>query len=140
MALIQLQWRTCKSQRSSRLNSYLSINMPWKSVLTELSQAARQNVDKITKALPDNLTTRSNAVKTVDLRIDVHQDSKDPNRAVARIQPNAQAKDNAVKDFIRSGNKGSGHKGTHKNIAEIPFDRTSFDLDDFTSKINNARG
>ncbi|KAJ5399327.1 hypothetical protein N7465_009816 [Penicillium sp. CMV-2018d] len=113
--------------------------MPWKTVLAELSQAVRNNVDKLTKSLPDNLTTRSNAVKTVDLRIDVHQDSKNPNKAVAKIQANAQAKDNAVKDYIKSGNKGSGHKGTHKNVTEIPFDRTSFDLDDFVSQIENSR-
>lgn len=96
-------------------------------------------MDKITKILPENMTTRSNAVKTIDLCVDVHQSSKDPNKAVAKIQANAQAKDNAVKDYIKSGNKGGGHKGTHKNIAEIPFDRTSFDVDDFTSKIENAR-
>lgn len=113
--------------------------MPWKTVLAELSQAVRNNVDKLTKVLPDNLTTRSNAVKTLDLRIDVHQDSKDPNKAVAKVQANAQAKDNAVKDYIKSGNKGSGHKGTHKNITEIPFDRTSFDLDDFVSQIESSR-
>ncbi|KAI9930757.1 hypothetical protein ASPWEDRAFT_39643 [Aspergillus wentii DTO 134E9] len=113
--------------------------MPWKTALSELAQVVRNNVEKVTKILPDNLTTRSNAVKTVDLRVDVHQSSKDPNRAVAKIQANAQAKDSAVKDYIKSGNKGGGHKGTHKNIAEIPFDRTSFDVDDFTSKIENAR-
>lgn len=113
--------------------------MSWKTVLAELSQAVRNNVDKLTKVLPDNLTTRSNAVKTLDLRIDVHQDSKDPNKAVAKVQANAEAKDNAVKDYIKSGNKGSSHKGTHKNITEIPFDRTSFDVDDFVSQIESAR-
>lgn len=112
--------------------------MPWKTVLSELSQAVRNNVDKITKILPDNLTTRRNAVKTVDLRIDVHQESKTPTKAVAKVQANAQAKDNAVKDYIKSGNKCGGHKGTHKNITEILFDRTS-DVDDFISKIENAR-
>ncbi|GAD96396.1 predicted protein [Paecilomyces variotii No. 5] len=113
--------------------------MPWKKVLSELSQTVRTNTDKITKAIPENLTTKSNAVKTQDLRIDIHQDSKNINRAVAKIQANAQAEDNAVKDYIKSGNKGDGHKGTHKTIAEIPFDRTEFDVDDFTSKIQNAR-
>ena len=52
--------------------------MPWKTVLSELSQAVRNNVDKITMILPENMTTRSNAVKTVDLLVDVHQSSKDP--------------------------------------------------------------
>lgn len=85
------------------------------------------------------MTTRSNAIKTVDIRVDVHQSSQDPNKAVAKVQTNAQAKDTAVKEYIKSGNKGDGHKGTHKNIIEIPFDRTSFDVDDFTSKLENAR-
>lgn len=113
--------------------------MAWKQVLAELSSASRKNVNKLLQALPDNVTTRSNAVKTVDLRIDIHQDSKNPNKAVAKIQANSQAKDQAVKDFIKSGNKGSGHKGTHKNIAEIPFDRSAFNIDDFEKKIKNSR-
>lgn len=113
--------------------------MTWKHVLGELASASRRNVNKLLQALPDNLTTKSNAVKTVDLRIDVHQDSKDPNKAVAKIQANSQAKDQAVKDFIKSGNKGDGHKGTHKNIAEIPFDRSSFNIDNFEKKIKDSR-
>ncbi|KAH7347079.1 hypothetical protein BKA66DRAFT_576433 [Pyrenochaeta sp. MPI-SDFR-AT-0127] len=113
--------------------------MAWKQVLGELATASRKNMNKLLQALPENITTKSNTVKTADLRIDVHQDSKDPNKAVAKIQANSQAKDQAVKDFIKSGNKGGGHKGTHKNIAEIPFDRSSFDIDDFEKKIKDSR-
>jgi hypothetical protein len=114
--------------------------MPWSKALGELATTFRNNTAKLLKALPENQTTKSNAIKTEDLRIDVHQSSKDPNKATARIQANAQAKDPAVKEYIKSGNKGSGgHKGTHKNIAEIPFDRKSFDADDFEQKIRNAR-
>jgi hypothetical protein len=64
------------------------------------------------------LTTRSNTVKTVDLRIDVHQDSKEPNKTVAKVQANTQAKDNAVKDYIKSGNKGSGKPDCQGPISE----------------------
>ena len=71
--------------------------------------------------------------------IDVHQDSKDSNKAVAKIQANSQAQDQAVKDFIKSGNKGSGHKGTHKTIAEIPLDRSKFHLGDFQDKNLGSR-
>ncbi|KAK2812445.1 hypothetical protein FQN50_001446 [Emmonsiellopsis sp. PD_5] len=113
--------------------------MAWKTVLSDLANAVRNNYGKLLKVLPDNAITQSNVIKTKNLRVDVHQNSKNPNLAVAKIQANAQADDNAVKTFIRSGNKGVGHKGTHKNIIEIPFDRTSFDLEDFTSKIENAR-
>ena len=117
---------------------FLIHNMSWKTVLDQLSQAVWNNVDKITKILPDNLTTRSNAVKTVNLRIDVHQNSKEPNKTVTKIQANTQAKDNTAKDYIKSRNKGGGHKRTHKNITKIPFNRTSFDVDDFMSKIKNT--
>jgi hypothetical protein len=113
--------------------------MAWKHVLEELALTARNNTAKLLQAIPENLTTKSNAVKMVDLRIDIHQNSRDPNKALAKIQANTQAKDQAVKDFIKSGNKGSGHKGTHKNIAEIPFERSSFDIDDFEKKIRNSR-
>jgi hypothetical protein len=106
--------------------------MAWKQVLEALALNTRRSKDKLLQALPET-------VKTVDLRIDVHQNSKDPNKAVAKIQANSQAKDPAVKDFIKSGNKGGGHKGTHKNIAEIPFDRSTFDMDDFEQKIRNSR-
>ena len=113
--------------------------MPWKKVLEELASASRKNMGKLLQAIPENLTSRSNVVKTADLRIDVHQDSKDPNKAVAKIQANSQAKDQAVRDFIRSGNKGGGHKGTHKNVCEIPFDRSSFSIDDFEKNITDSR-
>ena len=100
--------------------------MPWKTVLAELATAARKNMDKILQVLPENLTMRSNAVKTADLRIDIHQCSTDANKVVAKIQANSQAEDQAVKAFIKSGNKGGGHKGTHKNIAEISFGRRRY--------------
>lgn len=116
--------------------------MPWKTALRNLASAVRKNPSKLLQAFPENLTAKNNAVKTRDLRIDVHQSHqslKDPNQAVAMIQANAQAKDQAVKDFIKSGNTGGGQKGTHKNIAEIPFDRSSFDINDFVKKILNSR-
>ncbi|OJD21450.1 hypothetical protein ACJ73_07206 [Blastomyces percursus] len=112
--------------------------MAWKTVLTELATAVRNNYDKLLKVLPDNAITKSNVIKTKNLRVDVHHNSKNPNLAVAKIQANAQADDSAVKTFINSGNRGDGHKGTHKNIIEIPFDRTSFDVEDFAGKIEKA--
>jgi hypothetical protein len=113
--------------------------MGWKHVLGELASTARNNKAKLLQAIPENLTTKSNAVKTADLRIDIHQSSTDPNMAVAKNQANTQAKDQAVKDFITSGNKGGGHKGTDKNVAVIPFDRSTFDMDDFEKKILDSR-
>jgi catalase (peroxidase I) len=101
--------------------------MGWKQALDMLALNARRNKDKLLQAIPENLTTRSNTVKTADLRIDVHQSSTDPNKAVAKIQANSQAKDQAVKDFIKSGNK------------VIPFDRSNFDMDDFEHKIRKSR-
>jgi hypothetical protein len=39
---------------------------------------------------------------------------------------------------LRKGNKGSGHKTTHKNIAEISFSQTNFDETEFQKKIAEA--
>lgn len=84
--------------------------MTWKKVLTELVQVVRSNADKFTKAFPENITTKS-AVKTKNLRIDVHQVPSEPDKAVAKIWGNAGADDPAVRDFIRSKGKDSdGHK------------------------------
>ena len=113
--------------------------MGWRTVLKELADIARANTDKLTKKLPDGATSKSNVIKTTNLRVDVHQYSKDANKALAKVQANAGATDASVKDYIKSGNKGSGsHKGTHKVITEIAFDRTAFDAEDFAKKIEEA--
>jgi hypothetical protein len=108
-------------------------------VLKELADGARRNPDKLIRPLPDNVTSKSNVVKTINLRIDIHQSSTDPNIAVARIQANNGATDKTVQNYIKSGNKGSGgHKGTHKNITEIQINRLAFNVDDFCQKIEDA--
>jgi len=51
--------------------------------------------------------TKNNVIKTDDLRVDLHKDSSDENKAVAKLQANTQAKDQGVKDYIKSrGNQG----------------------------------
>lgn len=110
-----------------------------KNILKELADSTRTSTEKLIRALPDGATSKSNVVKTPNLRVDIHQDSKDPDKAVAKIQANSGAPDRAVQNYIKSGNKGSGgHKGTHKNIVEIPFNRTDFDVDEFAKKIEDA--
>ncbi|KAI9812495.1 MAG: hypothetical protein M1826_002826 [Phylliscum demangeonii] len=54
---------------------------------------------------------RRNVVATVDLRLNVHQDSANPTRPMAKIQAHSQATDRSVPKWIKSGNKGSGHSG-----------------------------
>ena len=109
-------------------------------ILKELADTARKNADKLVKPLPDNVTSKSNVVKTTNLRIDIHQSSTDPDKAVARIQANAEATDKTVQNYIKSGNKGGpgSHKGTHKNITEIQFKRADFDVEEFAKKIEDA--
>jgi hypothetical protein len=109
-------------------------------VLKELAESARKNAEKLVKPLPDNVTSKSNVVKTINLRIDVHQSSTDPNKAVAKVQANAEATDKTVQNYINSGSKGGSgsHRGTHKNIVEIQFDREAFDVEDFARQIEDA--
>jgi hypothetical protein len=83
-------------------------------------------------------TSKSNVIKTQDLRCDVHRNLSHPGLAVARIQVNKDAKDPGAKEFLRKGNKGSGHKTTHKNLAEIPFSQTNFDETEFQKQIADA--
>ena len=96
-------------------------------------------IGKLTAEFPDNVTTKDNVIKTDDLRIDLHKNVQYPDWAIARIQANTKAKDPGVKDFIKKGNKGSGsHSGTHKNIAEIQFDRTNLDAEAFKAQVMEA--
>jgi hypothetical protein len=75
----------------------------------------------------ENSTSRSNVIKTDDLRCDVHRNLSYPGWAVAKIQVNKEAKDPGAKEFLRKGNKGSAHKTTHKNLAEITYSQIDFD-------------
>ncbi len=103
------------------------------------SKVNTKNVIKLTAEFPENVTTKSNVIKTDDLRIDLTKNITYPDWVTAKVQANTQAKDHGVKDFIKSGNKGSGsHSGTHKNIIEISFDRKNFDADDFKRQIEQA--
>ena len=86
----------------------------------------------------ESSTSKSNVIKTQDLRCDVHRNLSHPGWAIARIQVNKDAKDPGAKEFLRKGNKGSGHKTTHKNLAEIPFSQTNFDETEFQKKIADA--
>lgn len=74
----------------------------------------------------ESSTSRSNVIKTTDLRCDIHRNLSYPGWAVARIQVNKGAKDHGAKEFLKKGNKGA-HKTTHKNLAEITFSQSDFD-------------
>lgn len=103
------------------------------------SKVNTKNIVKLTAEFPDNVTTKSNVIKTDDLRIDLTKNITYPDWVTAKVQANTQAKDHGVKDFIKTGNKGSGsHSGTHKNIIEIPYDRKNFNADDFKHQIEQA--
>lgn len=91
------------------------------------------------KPLPDGATSKSNVVKITDLRVGIHQDSKDSNKAVTKVQVNAGATDKSVQCDIKPGNKGSGgHKETHENITEILFNQTDLKVDNFAKRIEDA--
>jgi hypothetical protein len=73
----------------------------------------------------ESSTSRSNIIKTDDLRCDIHKDLSYPGYAIAKIQVNKGAKDAGAKDFLKKRNKGS-HKKTHKKLAEIRFPQSDF--------------
>ena len=87
-----------------------------KAALAALAQKARENPDKLRNLTFADATTATTAVKTQDLRLDVHKSTKNLNMATGIIQANSEAKDKTVKDFI-GGSTGS-HKGTHQIIGE----------------------
>lgn len=66
----------------------------------------RENADPIkTLQFADNATSKS-AIKTKDLRFDVHRNTQDATMATDIIQANSQATDNTVKEFIKGQNWG----------------------------------
>ncbi|KAK2766153.1 hypothetical protein FQN54_007669 [Arachnomyces sp. PD_36] len=98
-----------------------------------------KTISKLTAEFPENVTTKNNVIKTKDLRIDLHKHISRPGWYTAKVQANTKAEDRGVQAFIRGGNKGSGaHAGTHKNIIEIPFERTKFDSAAFKTQIQQA--
>ena len=126
--------------RDTPLYTAPSDKMGLKDSLKTLSgKVNSKGIAKLTAEFPDNVTTKDNVIKTDDLRIDVHRNFQYPEWATARIQANTKAKDPGVKALIKKGNKGSGsHSGTHKIIAEIQYDRTNFNAEDFTAQVREA--
>jgi hypothetical protein len=95
------------------------------------------NANKLVFEWGETTTSKSNVLKTTELRVDVHRDFSRPGYAIAKIQVNKGAKDPGAKDFLRKGNKGS-HKTTHKNLAEIRFSQVEFNEEDFKRQIADA--
>ncbi|KAF4635104.1 hypothetical protein G7Y89_g2990 [Cudoniella acicularis] len=87
-----------------------------KAVLAALAQKVRESPEKLKNLTFADATASLTAVKTEDLRFDVHKNTQNPNMATGIIQANSEAKNKAVKGFIK-GSSG-GHKGTHQIIGE----------------------
>jgi hypothetical protein len=114
--------------------------MTWRTVLKKLANLVRARPEKLTKPIPDNAGSLTSVYKTRDLRMDVHQDSKDKNKAIAYILANQDAQDLSVRKFLRSHNKGSGnHKGPDKPVVKIPFNRLNFNVEEFAKMIERCR-
>lgn len=90
-----------------------------KKCLTSLAQALRQNGDKMKNLSFAPGTTAVTAVKTVDLRLDVHPSSTKEGEATGIIQINTEATNHQVKNLMKG--KTGGHKGTHQVIEKIKF-------------------
>jgi hypothetical protein len=88
-----------------------------KAAFEGLAKKIRENADSLKNLTFPDATTSKTAVKTRDLRLDVHKNTQDPKMATGIIQANSEATDKTVKDFIKAGKTG-GHRGTHQVIGE----------------------
>jgi hypothetical protein len=87
-----------------------------KSAFQGLAKKIRENPDSLKNLqFADNATSKT-AVKTKDLRFDVHRNTQDATMATGIIQANSQATDTTVKAFIKG--KTGGHSGTHQVIGQ----------------------
>lgn len=113
--------------------------MGMKKALETLAKQVPNNTKALTSGFTDSVTTKNNVVRTQNLRIDLHKDPKNEKQAIAKVQANTQATDQGVKEYINSGNKGSGsHSRTHKVIATIKIDQANFNAADLERKIRDA--
>ena len=87
-----------------------------KSVFKALADKIRENPAALQNLTFADASSSMTAIKTRDLRLDVHKNTQDPNMATGIIQANSEAKDKTVKAFIK-GKTGS-HKGTHQVIGQ----------------------
>ena len=121
--------------------------MPVVAIMSKISKAA---VDGLAKKIRDNAdtlrnltfaeaTTSKTALKTKDLRLDVHRNTQDPSMATGIVQANSEATDRTVKDFIKK--KTGGHKGTHQVIGEkIKFGLgDKFNVEDVAEGVENNK-
>ena len=110
-----------------------------KSALQGLANQIRSNPGALKDLKFADGTTSKTAVKTQDLRLDVHRNTKNAKMATGIIQANSQAKDNTVKAFLKG--KTGGHKGTHQVIGQkIPFQLgEEFDVEQLAGAVENTQ-
>lgn len=107
-----------------------------KAVFGALAKKIREDPDKLKNLQFPDASSSLTVIKTKDLRLDVHKNTKDPSMATGIVQANTEATDKTVKDFIKKKNKGP-HKGTHKVIGEkIRFGlKENFDVEKVAEEI-----
>ncbi|KAI9747376.1 MAG: hypothetical protein M4579_007479 [Chaenotheca gracillima] len=106
-----------------------------KSAFEGLAKTVRDNPDILKNLTFPEATTSKTALKTKDLRLDVHKDSKDSSMATGVVQANSGATDKSVKEFAKGAT--GGHKGTHQVIGEkIKFGLgDKFDVEDVAGGV-----
>jgi len=87
-----------------------------KTTLEALAKKIREHPDSLKNLTFADASTSKTAIKTQDLRLDVHRNTQDPTMATGIVQANSEATDKTVKDFIKK--KTGGHRGTHQVIGE----------------------
>lgn len=82
-----------------------------KAVLTALAQKVRESPETLRNLAFTDATTSLMAVKTEDLRFDVYKNTQNPNIAIGIIQANNEAKNKAIKGFIKGSS--ASYKGIY---------------------------
>lgn len=102
-----------------------------------LADKIRQSPSTIQNLTFADSATAVTAVRTADLRFDVHKSTENQFMATGIIQANSEAKDKSVRKFLKG--KTGGHRGTHQIIGEkIRFNLGySFDVEAVAAAVEN---
>lgn len=93
----------------------------------------RDNLNILKNLIFADATTSKTVLKTEDIRLDVHKNSRDPTAVTGIVQANSEATDRTVMEFIKKSS--GGHKGTHQVIGQ----KIKFGLGDVAKVVEESK-
>lgn len=99
----------------------------------------RDNLNILKNLIFADATTSKTVLKTEDIRLDVHKNSRDPTAVTGIVQANSEATDRTVMEFIKKSS--GGHKGTHQVIGQkIKFGLgDKFNVEDVAKAVKESK-